>query len=453
VALVAALSAALAPEQPHDARLLAVALGAGRVRGIAHQLALDARANPSRAEVTLRTGLRDARALHSRERRLVADAVRDLIRWEALLDALLPATAAPELARWFAWMVHLGADAADAANAWTAAIPDTPAPDLAPFRDLPHLAQALLASLSATERLATLASVAPSVAVELERSLGEQAEAFALASSGRAPVVLRARGLEPERDRLVEALVRGGVDARPAPWARQGVVLHGRVNLDALPHPLRGRYEVQDEGSQLLSELVAPDRGLVIDLCAGAGGKSLALADRGAQVLALDVRAPALEELQKRASAARLRVRTELLHRDGGLPSSVLSLAGRATRVLVDAPCSGSGVLRRHPEYRWRLTDAPALAQTQGAILARAADLVAPGGRLVYGTCSVLRAENEDVVDAFLADHPAFQRLSVAQVLGDARASELKLARDLRVAPHSHHTDGFFGAVLQRRPS
>jgi len=208
---------------------------------------------------------------------------------------------------------------------------------------------------------------------------------------------------------------------------------------------------VMDEGSQLVAELVAPPPGgRVLDACAGAGGKTLALgallAGKG-RVLALDTDGKKLEELRRRARRAGL---TNVEARP--IKEGPLGIKGQFDRVLVDAPCSGLGTLRRNPEARWRLTpaDLDELPARQRAILERYAPLVAPGGRLVYATCTVDAAENDAVVDAFVRAHPDFTPVPAKEILGRARALELGDGERLRLLPHVHGTDGFFAAVLRR---
>jgi len=235
------------------------------------------------------------------------------------------------------------------------------------------------------------------------------------------------------------------------------LVLSQRTNVQALSEFRRGFFEIQDEGSQLIAEVVAPGAGPIVDFCAGAGGKTLALADLLAPqvpLIALDTRSHGLQALQRRAQrATRCHITTHTLPRDGSLPEPVRRWRGQAARVLVDAPCTGTGVLRRHPETRLRLDAAllSTLPEQQSAILARASTLVAPGGRLIYATCSVLPAENNEVVQRFLQNQDDFTLLPLAEVLGEPRALELGDGRVLQVAPHTHGTDGFYAAVLQRQ--
>lgn len=274
----------------------------------------------------------------------------------------------------------------------------------------------------------------------LSTALGDRAGPFIAASNQRAEVQIRANIARIDRQALATLLAEDGILTKPCRLAPHGLTVQGRANLRGHRAFSRGLFEVQDEGSQLLAELV-PSVGSVLDLCAGAGGKSLALAASGARVHALDVRARPLLELQKRARRAGLTILTDTLSSDGALPSHIPADYD-ADAVLVDAPCSGSGTWRRHPELRWRLTELAQTATLQASILARAASLVRPGGVLVYGTCSVLPAENEAQVDRFLGRHPDFrlEPLGRPDLGGDV----------LRLAPDTHGTDGFFGAKLRR---
>jgi len=216
-----------------------------------------------------------------------------------------------------------------------------------------------------------------------------------------------------------------------------------------------GWIEVQDEGSQLLCALMAPRRGeMVVDFCAGAGGKTLALgaAMRSTgRLYAFDVSERRLAKLKPRLARSGLsNVHPVLI--DSEQDAKIKRLAGKIDRVLVDAPCSGLGTLRRNPDLKWRQSPASVeeLVPKQGAILASAARLVKPGGRLVYATCSMLEAENEAIVTHFLADHPDFVLIPAGQVLAEQRI-ELEMGEYLSLWPHRHATDGFFAAVLERR--
>lgn len=227
-----------------------------------------------------------------------------------------------------------------------------------------------------------------------------------------------------------------------------------------------GQIEVQDVAAQLASLLVGARPGeQVVDFCAGAGGKSLLMAatmENHGQIHAFDIsakRLDALKERAKRAGAHNIQVK-RLPFDEGERSSMQRPLLGRMDRVVVDAPCSGSGTWRRNPDQRWRLDDAALAEQAalQRAILKEASALVKPGGLLVYMTCSLLPAENEAVADAFAAENPDFVRRDfrdfwVGPWLQGAAPSSLALnATDLQLAPHAHATDGFFIAFFERRP-
>jgi 16S rRNA (cytosine967-C5)-methyltransferase len=236
-----------------------------------------------------------------------------------------------------------------------------------------------------------------------------------------------------------------------------GIFLDTRLNAFSLPSFREGLFELQDEGSQLLGMLVDPPPTKAVDACAGAGGKALQLSpvmkNRG-ELFALDIDARRLEELKlraRRASAHNIRIRQIPEGREEAR-AALLDLEGKMDRVLVDAPCSGTGTYRRKPDARYRLTEdsLQRFVDRQKELLLRFCELVKPGGRLVYGTCSLLRDENEDVVRDFLAHRADFSLVPASDKLG-AELGE-KTTRDgfLRVTPRQHGTDGFFGAILLR---
>ncbi|MCK6528595.1 RsmB/NOP family class I SAM-dependent RNA methyltransferase [Myxococcota bacterium] len=445
--------------------LVLAAARPGRIRDLALRASAAFRADPGGAERDVGRMLREARHLHSRERRFVADALYGLFRSDLTLGFLLArggddGRGGPEgLARWLGWLVLAeGLPPEDAAATWERE-GHGGRPDFARFlrKDEEIAAWAEAAGASAAERLGVEASLPTWLAERLLEDHGEEGgRSLAAAMNHRAPLAVRANTARIDRDGLVARLAGEGVVALPCPLSRHGAILTSRVNAQGLQAYRDGLFWVQDEGSQLVAEAVAPPPGgLAVDACAGAGGKTLSLCASmgGGQVVALDTRGSALEELgrrARRAGAARLRAVRIAPH--GPLPPEVARLAGRADRVLVDAPCSGSGVLRRNPGRRYALTSAELDAHPprQLAILRRMAPLVAPGGRLVYATCSVLRAENQEVVDAFLAAEPGFALLPLAEILGPGPAGRVGDGRFLQVTPDVHGTDGFFAAVLAR---
>lgn len=288
----------------------------------------------------------------------------------------------------------------------------------------------------------------------LSRMTPEALQVMARALNTPAPLDLRVNSLKAERGALVARLAADGIVAEPCRYSPLGLRLKGKPALQKHPAFLDGSFEVQDEGSQLLGHLLAPRRGeMVVDFCAGAGGKTLALGAMmrsTGRLYALDVSDKRLAKLKPRAARAGLS-NVHPIRIAGENDIRVKRLAGKADRVLVDAPCSGLGTLRRNPDLKWRQSpqSVAELSVKQAAILAAAAKLVRPGGRLVYATCSILAEENEAIVDSFLAAHPGFRRLSARELLS-AQGIAIDCGEDMCLAPQIHGTDGFYAAVLER---
>lgn len=274
-----------------------------------------------------------------------------------------------------------------------------------------------------------------------------------------APLDLRVNVLKARRDEVHAELVAGGVEVAPTPHSPWGLRVPGKPALARIPAFVRGDIEVQDEGSQLLALMTGAARGeMVVDFCAGAGGKTLALGAmmrNTGRLYAFDTSGHRLDALKPRLARSGLSnvYPAQIAHeRD----ERVKRLAGKIDRVLVDAPCSGLGTLRRNPDLKWRQsrTSVEELVVKQLAILQSAARLLRPGGRLVYATCSLLRAENEEIVEAFeaaAAGRP-FARLGAAEALGPSVPAESGVddGGALRLWPHRHHTDGFFAMAWVR---
>ncbi|WP_338844496.1 RsmB/NOP family class I SAM-dependent RNA methyltransferase [Massilia sp. W12] len=282
----------------------------------------------------------------------------------------------------------------------------------------------------------------------------EQCLVAAQAMNQAAPLDLRVNVLKTTRDAALAALTESGIVATLTPFSNTGLRLQKKPALQNLPLFKDGSIEVQDEGSQLLAQLLAPKRGeMVADFCAGAGGKTLALGAmmrNTGRLYAFDVSEKRLSKLKPRLARSGLSNvhPVQIAHeRD----AKIKRLAGKLDRVLVDAPCSGLGTLRRNPDVKWRQNEEglAELAVKQRAILDAAARLVKSGGRLVYATCSLLDEENEAVVQDFLASHPDFTLLPAAQILAEQKIA-LEMGDYLKLLPHVHQTDGFFAAVLQR---
>lgn len=269
---------------------------------------------------------------------------------------------------------------------------------------------------------------------------------------------LRVNPMKADRDELLAALRKSMPqhDPQPTPYSPWGIRVQGRPSLQRTSQFEHGLLEVQDEGSQLLALLVGPKRGeMIIDFCAGAGGKTLllgALMRSTGRLYAFDVSAARLARAKPRLARSGLsNVATIALEHENDV--RVKRLAGKAQRVLVDAPCSGMGTLRRNPDMKWRQSPQSVreLCDVQARVLESAARCVAPGGRLVYATCSLLPQENEEQVQAFLKKHPAFQLLDAGAIL-EPRAPGLGMQDSyLRLRPDQHGTDGFFAAAMERR--
>lgn len=280
--------------------------------------------------------------------------------------------------------------------------------------------------------------------------------ALARALNQPAPLDLRVNAQKTNRDAVLAQLGTERIAATACPFAPEAIRLAGKPALAKHPLFLDGSIEVQDEGSQLLGYLLAPKRGeMVVDFCAGAGGKTLllgALMRTTGRLYAFDVSEKRLAKLKPRLARSGLsNVHPAVIAHEND--THVKRLAGKCDRVLVDAPCSGLGTLRRNPDLKWRQTpqSVAELCVKQAAILAAAAKLLKPGGRLVYATCSLLPEENAQIVDAFLAAHPDFARRPAGEVLA-AQGIRLEMAsEDLQLLPNIHGTDGFYAAVLERK--
>ena len=399
--------------------------------------------------------LRTKRHLYSSERRAVAERVYALLRRQRTVDALLDraapglqqrSTTEQDLLRLAASRVLHGEPAPAVARS-----SGLRAGEARSLEALPQVASDLRA-LPRQERFALDASLPDFLAARFLRQFGDRADAEAAAMNERAPLTARVNVLKTTRDALRLRLRSEGVETRETPLSPLGLFLDTRENAFALPAFREGLFELQDEGSQLLGLLVDAPPTQVVDACAGAGGKTLQLAgqmhNRG-ELFALDIDARRLEELKRRARRAGVHnVRIRQIPPAAGPELS--ELLGKADRVLVDAPCSGTGTFRRKPDARYRLT--PELleqhVQRQRALLERFAPLVKPGGRLIYGTCSVLEEENEAVVRWFLERHPSFSVLPPADRLGEELGRRVSEGEFLRLSPGRHGTDGFFGAIL-----
>ncbi|MDO9571958.1 MAG: RsmB/NOP family class I SAM-dependent RNA methyltransferase [Hydrogenophaga sp.] len=300
------------------------------------------------------------------------------------------------------------------------------------------------------------------LATALREQVGPEFDALVASLNQPAPLDLRVNVLKKKREAVLAELRQAGLTCEPTPYSPMGIRLQGKPSLAKLPAFVQGDVEVQDEGSQLLALLLDAKRGeMVVDFCAGAGGKTLAIGAamrNSGRLYAFDTSGHRLDALKPRLARSGLsNVHPVAIAHERD--DRIKRLAGKIDRVLVDAPCSGLGTLRRSPDLKWRQNPQTVAAQAalQQAILHSAARLLKPGGRLVYATCSLLPAENEAVVAAFGEVHPDFEPVPVAGLLETAQvhhAASLCTGDEgkmLRLWPHRHATDGFFAAVWRKK--
>lgn len=393
------------------------------------------------ADGTLSRYFRDHPKLGSRERGVVAEAVYGLLRNKAVYTSFAESGNGPTMRR----MTLLGlADAVGVESLGGLTEEET--------EWLNHVMQidrTLLPSLLRSNMPEWL----------FEKLVARDGEAAALelahAVNQPAPLDLRVNAIKATREDVITALAEAPILCEPTPYAPLGIRIIKKPALQNLPLFKNGSIEVQDEGSQLLSQIVGAKRGeMVVDFCAGAGGKTLSLGAamrNTGRLYAFDISEKRLAKLKPRLARSGLSNvhPVQIAHEND---AKVKRLAGKIDRVLVDAPCSGLGTLRRNPDVKWRQTPQSLveLNEKQASILAGAARLVKAGGRLVYATCSILDEENEAIVASFLASRDDFVLIPMSEVLAEQKI-DLQMDNYLKLSPALHHTDGFFAAVLERK--
>jgi len=450
----------------------------GRARELTLEIAAEARAEWGFATDIIARTFRAHRELPSGDRRRISEAVYGLIRWDRRLDAILDeavttgggggartvtaAELAPMVRDRLKLIIHelregLPLEAAEAeVQAALGAPPRDPTGRALIDLSRAHEPDAGLGKRTGLDREAVRLSYPTWMLEQFANDLGgEAALAAADAMNRRAPMTIRVNTVRLSREACIARLGEENIVARPTVLAPAGLVLETRVNAFGLTAFRDGLFEVMDEGSQLVAELVAPPPGgRVLDACAGAGGKTLALgAIMGGKgrLVALDVDGRKLEELRRRARRAGLNNVEARAVTDGSVGDAA---PGTFHRVLIDAPCSGLGTLRRNPEARWRVTPQTltkaGFPARQLGLLVTYAPLCAVGGRLIYATCTLLEAENDRVVDRFLTDRDDFVRVPVKEIWGREPAERVGDGMNLRISPNVADTDGFFAAVLRR---
>lgn len=276
-----------------------------------------------------------------------------------------------------------------------------------------------------------------------------------------APLDLRVNALKAKREEVLEEMKEHRVEGQPMRFSPDGIRLIDKPGLISWPMYREGRIDVQDEGSQLIARLLAPRRGeMVCDFCAGAGGKTLALGAlmrSTGRLYAFDINEKRLAGLTPRMRRAGLSNVHPIAIRDEH-DNRIKRLRGKFDRVLVDAPCTGTGTLRRNPDLKWRLSveELERINAVQKSVLEEASKLLKKGGRIVYATCSMLKQENQDVVEDFLSRHPEFELLNATDVLAKQGVALPENQKErfgdyFVMLPHIHDTDGFFSAVLVKK--
>jgi 16S rRNA (cytosine967-C5)-methyltransferase len=313
-----------------------------------------------------------------------------------------------------------------------------------------------LASGGVGDRLSLMYSFPKWMVEEWLARFGEsETEALCVALNTPAPTTVRVNILKTSVEECQERLLQEGVATERTRLSPFGLSLGKRVNVPSLQSFKDGWFEVQDEASQIVTLLLDPQPGgIVIDACAGSGGKTLELAalmNNDGKILAFDVEARRLRNLEKRAERAGVQgLEVQLVGK--GFAEGEADGATKADAILIDAPCSGLGTLRRNPGNKWRVSPGfvEHISQQQGKLLEQWSPLLKPEGRLVYATCTLLRKENEEVVESFLARRAEFKLDSSSRILSRWRLEHLSRDSYLYLYPHQHGTDGFFAAVLRR---
>ena len=400
------------------------------------------------ADAVVSRFFRDHRGLGPRERATLAETVYTVLRKKLLFDHLAPSGSGPKERRLAILGFHgprdflLGA-LTDQEKNWLAQCDSIQPADLME-RHRHNLPEWLVQPL--------------------KNQLGAGFWPLVESLSHSAPLDLRVNVLKEKRADVQKELGQAAIKSVATPYSPWGLRIDGKPALTKLGAFTRGAIEVQDEGSQLLALLLDAKRGeMVVDFCAGAGGKTLAIGAtmrNTGRLYAFDVSAHRLDALKPRLARSGLsNVHPAAIAHERD--ERIKRLAGKIDRVLVDAPCSGLGTLRRNPDLKWRQSAKAVeeLVVKQAAILASAARLLKPGGRLVYATCSILPQENEAIAEAFSGEHPDFDVLDAGQVLEQLKVEAAHTlcsggesnTRYLRLWPHLHQTDGFFAAVWTKK--
>ena len=429
--------------------------------------------------------LRERRYLGSRDRRFISELYFDILRNRSLLELhalhglslspdvirithvrhlgdarVVPARGIPPIALLTAHQLHFAHEAPsallpDVTDLWRMAGASGDISRLVDTIRSSTIPESILGD--AVARMSLQHSIAPEIVREWVGRFGEEvAGAMCVASNTPAPTTIRVNTLKCTREECQAALTREGVNSIPTRYSPVGLILEKRVNSGALESYRSGMFEIQDEGSQLISMLVNPSPGsVVVDACAGAGGKSLhiaALMNGEGTIHAFDSDAARLRSLRTRALRSGANIIRDAVVRFDANPDP--GLTGTADVLLIDAPCSGVGTYRRNPGAKagFSVGYSTSLSELQYSLLERYHGVVKAGGRLGYATCTLLRRENESVVERFLEKHPEFRLIPVPDFIGPLGIPS-KSPPYIFLLPHETGTDGFFAAVLERAPA
>ncbi len=420
---------------------------------------------------TVRVFYRDRRYLGAGDRRFIAESVYGMIRSMRLLE--LYASEAirrtdepqdgtgvfPPLLLYAAYAANIKGETLDAVieevlPLWSAHVPEWDCRTV--LKALKRIGIPEEIQRDPLRRIAIFYSLPEFVVREWLSTFGTQeTEELCAALNQPAPTTIRVNTLKANVDECRQALDLEGVETRRTELSPFGLFLKKRINIKAVPVFRRGWFEMQDEGSQILSLLMEPQPGdTIVDACAGGGGKSLHLAalmrNQGV-ICAIDVKEERLHQIDERARRGGITIlRQHLAGRDS---RAIRQLIRSADGVLIDAPCSGTGAFRRNPGAKLFLVPqfVEDLSSVQDELLERYSCLVRPGGRLVYATCSLLRKENEERIQSFLQRHPEFSLLPVDRVLSKFHIPMTSPAPFMVLLPHRTHTDGFFAAAMTRQ--
>ena len=401
-----------------------------------------------RADAVVSRFFRDNRGLGPRERATLAETVYTVLRKKLLFDHMAPSGSGPKERRLAILGFHgprdfLLSGLTEQEKNWLAQC-DAVKPDDLMERHRHNLPEWLVPPL--------------------KEQLGAGFWPLAESLLQTAPLDLRVNALKEKRADVQKELAQAAINSVATPYSPWGLRIDGKPALTKLDAFTRGAIEVQDEGSQLLALLLDAKRGeMVGDFCAGAGGKTLAIGATmrsTGRLYAFDVSAHRLDALKPRLARSGLsNVHPAAIAHERD--ERIKRLAGKIDRVLVDAPCSGLGTLRRNPDLKWRQSakSVQELVVKQTSILDSAARLLKAGGRLVYATCSILPQENEAIAEAFSAAHPDFDPLDAGELLEQLKVADSRSLCSggasgtgyLRLWPHLHQTDGFFAAVWVKK--